>query len=92
MSALTFDPVVMILLIPIATAAILALVPDYRLGARINMLACLFTLLVALSLFVNRTAAHRDLSAGRRTQYRVHRAQHLRRLHHQRLQCQLHRP
>jgi hydrogenase-4 component F len=52
MNTLTFDPVVMILLIPIAAAAILALVPDYRLGARINMLACLLTLLVALSLFV----------------------------------------
>jgi hydrogenase-4 component F len=51
MNTLTFDPVVMILLIPIAAAAILALVPDYRLGARINMLACLVTLLVALSLF-----------------------------------------
>jgi hydrogenase-4 component F len=51
MSALAFDPVVTILLIPIAAAAILALVPDYRLGARINMLACLVTLLVALSLF-----------------------------------------
>jgi hydrogenase-4 component F len=51
MSALAFDPVVTILLIPIAAAAILALVPDYRLGARINMLACLITLLVALSLF-----------------------------------------
>jgi hydrogenase-4 component F len=55
MSALAFDPVVMILLIPIAAAAILALVPDYRLGARINMLACLVTLLVALSLFVTET-------------------------------------
>lgn len=51
MSALALDPVVTILLIPIAAAAILALVPDYRLGARINMLACLVTLLVALSLF-----------------------------------------
>jgi hydrogenase-4 component F len=51
MSALGLDPVVTILLIPIAAAAILALVPDYRLGARINMLACLVTLLVALSLF-----------------------------------------
>ena len=55
MSALTFAPVVTILLIPIAAAAILALVPDYRLGARINMLACLVTLLVALSLFVTET-------------------------------------
>jgi hydrogenase-4 component F len=55
MSALAFDPVVTILLIPIAAAAILALVPDYRLGARINMLACLLTLLVALSLFVTET-------------------------------------
>jgi hydrogenase-4 component F len=55
MSALAFDPVVAILLIPIAAAAILALVPDYRLGARINMLACLVTLLVALSLFVTET-------------------------------------
>jgi hydrogenase-4 component F len=57
MSALAFDPVAMILLIPIAAAAILALVPDYRLGARINMLACLLTLLVALSLFVTETPA-----------------------------------
>jgi len=55
MSALNFDPVVMILLTPIAAAAILALVADYRLGARINMLACLLTLLAALSLFVTET-------------------------------------
>ncbi len=52
MSALPFDPVVAILLIPLAAAALLAAVADYRRGARINMLACLLTLLVALSLFV----------------------------------------
>jgi hydrogenase-4 component F len=55
MSALAFNPVVAILLIPIAAAGLLALVPDYRLGARVNMLACLITLLVALSLFVTET-------------------------------------
>ena len=32
------------------------------------------------------------LSAGRRSQHRLHRAQHLRRLHHQRVQRQLYRP
>jgi hydrogenase-4 component F len=52
MSALTFNPLVTILLIPITAAGLLALVPNYRLGARINVLACLLTLLVALSLFV----------------------------------------
>jgi hydrogenase-4 component F len=39
-----------VLLIPLATAALLALLPGYRLSARINVLASLLTLLAALAL------------------------------------------
>jgi hydrogenase-4 component F len=52
MSALPFDQVQAILLIPLAAALLLGFVTKYRLGARINVLACLLTLLVALSLFL----------------------------------------
>jgi len=41
-----------VLLIPIAAAALLALVPGYKLGAGLNLLASFLTLLAALSLFV----------------------------------------
>lgn len=40
-----------ILLIPVVAAAILALMPSYRLGARLNVLATCLTLLSALGLF-----------------------------------------
>ena len=39
-----------ILLVPLAAAAIVALVPAYRLSARINMIACLVSFLAAASL------------------------------------------
>jgi hydrogenase-4 component F len=39
-----------LLLIPLASAGVLALLPSYRLGSRFNMLACLFTLTAALTL------------------------------------------
>ncbi len=52
MSGLSFDQVQAILFIPLAAAALLGFIVNYRLGARINVLACLLTLLVALSLFV----------------------------------------
>jgi len=39
-----------ILIIPAVAAAVLALVPGYRLGARLNVLACLLTLAASLAL------------------------------------------
>lgn len=43
MIALPANPVVLVLLIPLVAAAVLALLPSYRLGARINVLACFLT-------------------------------------------------
>lgn len=44
-------PVMAILLIPVVAAAVLAFLPNYRLGARVNMLATFLTFLAAGSLF-----------------------------------------
>lgn len=49
---LAFDTVTAVLLIPVVAAALLALLPGYRLTARLNVVASLLTLLAALSLFV----------------------------------------
>ncbi len=49
---MTVDALTAILLIPAVSAAILALMPDYRLTAVINVVAALFTFLTALSLFL----------------------------------------
>ncbi len=57
MNALALHGVTAILLIPIGSAAILALLPNYRLSARLNVLASLLTFLAALMLFVERPAA-----------------------------------
>ncbi len=46
------DAVGAVLLIPIFTAAVLALLPGYRLTARLNIAASLLTLLAALSLLI----------------------------------------
>jgi hydrogenase-4 component F len=51
MIASSFDVLSAILLIPICAAALLALLPGYRLTARLNVVASLMTLLAALSLF-----------------------------------------
>jgi hydrogenase-4 component F len=51
---MTVDALAAILLIPAVSAAILALMPDYRPTAAINVAASLFTFLTALSLFVIR--------------------------------------
>lgn len=48
----TADALAAVLLIPLAAAAALALLPGYRMSARLNVLASLMTLLAALSLFV----------------------------------------
>ena len=52
MNAASFDPVAAVLLIPIGSAALLAVLPGYRLTARLNVVASLATFLSALSLFV----------------------------------------
>ena len=52
MSFLGLDAVDMILLIPLAAAALLALLPGHGLTARINSVASGLTLLAALSLLV----------------------------------------
>ncbi|SED66663.1 hydrogenase-4 component F [Rhizobiales bacterium GAS188] len=54
MTAFSFNAVTAILVIPIAAACLLALISDYRLSARLNVLASLATLLAALFLFVER--------------------------------------
>src|SRR5450432_1117393 len=47
-----FNPVTAVLLIPIGSAALLAILPGYRQTARLNVMASLATFLSALSLFV----------------------------------------
>ena len=54
MTAGAFDAVSMVLVIPAVTAAVLAILPGYRLSARLNILATLLTLLAATSLFFAR--------------------------------------
>jgi len=51
------DAVSLMLIIPAVAAAVLALLPGYRLSARLNALAALATFLVSLSLLWNRPAA-----------------------------------
>jgi hydrogenase-4 component F len=51
-SAIPFDPVAFILAVPLAAAAILALLPGYRITARINVGAMFLTLASAGLLFV----------------------------------------
>lgn len=51
-SLLAFDAVTAVLVIPIAAAALLALLPGYRMTARLNVFASLLTLLAALCLLV----------------------------------------
>jgi hydrogenase-4 component F len=47
-----FDPITVILVIPISAAAVLALLPGYVVTARLNVLATGLTMLAAFSLFV----------------------------------------
>src|SRR5476649_426349 len=52
MSLSDFNPVTAVLLIPIGSAALLAILPRYQLTARLNVVASLATFLSALSLLV----------------------------------------
>jgi hydrogenase-4 component F len=56
MGGLAFNGVTAVLIIPLAAAFALALAPGYRITARFNMLACLLTLLAALSLLFTERA------------------------------------
>ncbi len=51
---MSFNAVTAVLIIPAVAAAVLALLPDYRLSARLNVLATFLTFLAAFSLFFNR--------------------------------------
>ncbi|WP_119420286.1 hydrogenase 4 subunit F [Desertibaculum subflavum] len=53
MSLAALDAVTLVLLLPIAAAALLAVLPGYRFSARLNVGASLLTLFAALSLFVS---------------------------------------
>ena len=55
-AALPLKPIVAVLAIPACAAALLALLPGYRLTAALNVLAGLLTLVAALSLLVERPA------------------------------------
>jgi hydrogenase-4 component F len=62
MSGLFGDAVAAVLLIPMAAACLLALLPGYRLSARLNVLAALLTFLAAVSLlFIDRPEPGRYL-------------------------------
>jgi hydrogenase-4 component F len=54
---LPFEPAAAILVIPAASAVLLAALPGYRLTARLNVLATFLTLLAAVSLFTARPAS-----------------------------------
>lgn len=54
MNVFTFDGVALILAIPAASAAILAVTPGYRASARLNVASAFLTFLAALSLFVRK--------------------------------------
>jgi hydrogenase-4 component F len=51
-----FDPIAAVLVIPAASALVLAALPGYRLTARLNVLATLLTFLAALYLIADRPA------------------------------------
>src|SRR5262249_41676835 len=53
-AAMSVDGVMGVLLIPAVAAAALALLPDYRLTARLNILAALLSFVAAVSLFFGR--------------------------------------
>ncbi|WP_127904271.1 hydrogenase 4 subunit F [Solirhodobacter olei] len=49
---MSLSPIIPILLVPVGSAALLALLPGYRLTARLNVLASVLTFLAAVALFV----------------------------------------
>ncbi|MCP5150110.1 MAG: hydrogenase 4 subunit F [Ectothiorhodospiraceae bacterium] len=57
MSALAPDPLGAVLLVPLVSAVLLAVLPGYRMTARLNVVASGLTLLAALALFVTERPA-----------------------------------
>lgn len=53
---ITFNAVSLVLLIPVISAAVLALIPGYRLASRVNILATLLTFLSSLVFLINHPA------------------------------------
>jgi hydrogenase-4 component F len=51
---MTFEPVAAVLVIPVAAATLLMVLPGYRLPAMLNVIAAVLTFLAALSLFFGR--------------------------------------
>jgi hydrogenase-4 component F len=58
---LPFEPVTAVLITPAVAAALLAVLPGYRLTARLNVLATLLTFLAALALIFGRPEPGRYL-------------------------------
>jgi len=56
MTALSFNGVSFLLMIPVLAAAFLAVLPGYRLSAGLNVTAAFLTLLAALALFIHKPA------------------------------------
>ena len=81
---------IVILAVPLATAALLAVLPSYRLSAAINVASALHHL-PRLGLAAGRRSTAERLHSRRRTQRRLHRAQHVRRLYRERVQRDLYR-
>jgi hydrogenase-4 component F len=52
-SDLSLHPAAVVLIVPLTTATMLALLPSYRMTARLNVLATLLTLIAAMALFVS---------------------------------------
>jgi hydrogenase-4 component F len=50
-----------VVLVPLASAALLAAIPGYRISARLNVLASLISLLFAISLLFDRPASNQYL-------------------------------
>src|SRR3569832_1038511 len=61
---MTFDAFAGVLLIPAFAAAVLAALPDYRLTARLNMLAAFLTFVTAASLFFSGSAFLAEPKSG----------------------------
>ncbi|MEN3976368.1 hydrogenase 4 subunit F [Emcibacter sp. SYSU 3D8] len=54
MTGLHIDAVALVLLVPAVSAGVLALLPNYRISARLNVLASFVTLLAALSMLIHK--------------------------------------
>ncbi len=53
---MSINPLIFVLAIPASAAALLALLPGYRVSSQVNVLASFATLLAALSLFIQHPA------------------------------------